>query len=308
MLVNDFNLSYCGRGFDSRRLHHFGQKMNLQIKTLQRETPLIHISKNIYGKLETYSPTGSVKDRMVFYVLQKAIDQGLINKDTILCEATSVNTGISLSAAAASMGLKCVIFMPSNMSQERKEMMWVYGSELRFSSPTDFIEAIAMRDEFMKNNKNSWSPMQFSNPANIECHQKITALEIDMETFADGWGAFVHGAGTGGTMMGIKQYIDQNKLSTKTFLVVPAENNHGIQGINDGADFLLDKSLMDGIITITTENAIARATQFAEETGILIGISSGANLIASEIVSKTVQDRYIVTMLCDRGERYMSIY
>ncbi len=269
-------------------------------------TPLIKISKNIYGKLETYNPTGSVKDRMVFYVVEKAIQQGLIKEDTILCEATSGNTGISLSAAAASLGLKCIIFMPSNMSDERKQMMKVYGSDLVFSEPSNFEEAISMRDQFLKENINSWSPLQFSNHCNIECHENTTAPEILSQLKS--WDVFIHGSGTGGTMMGIKRFIDKNKMNTKTCLVVPEEEKHGIQGINDGADFLLDKSIMDHVYVIPTDKAIERAKRFTKETGILIGISSGANILASESHESLHPGQNIVTMLCDRGERYMSIY
>ena len=271
-------------------------------------TPLINIRDNIWAKLETYNPTGSVKDRMIFYVVTKAIKNGQINKNTILCEATSGNTGIALSAMAASLGLKCKIFMPVNMSEERKKMMLAYGAELIFSEPSDFFEAIQMRDDFLLSNSNCWTPNQFHNLDNIECHYKMTAPEIHRS--ASDWFAFVHGSGTGGTMMGIKNYIDDLGLNTKTYLVAPAEEKHGIQGINDGADFLVDRGRMDDIIVIKTQDAIDRAKRFARETGILVGISSGANLLASEIVAdknKEAQGK-IVTMLCDRGERYMSIY
>jgi len=269
-------------------------------------TPLINIKDNIWAKLETYNPTGSVKDRMIAYVVNKAMKKGQINKETILCEATSGNTGIALSAMAASLGLKCKIFMPINMSDERKQMMSAYGAELVFSEPSDFFEAIQMRDDFLLANENAWSPNQFHNPDNIECHYSITAPEIYHQVSS--WSAFVHGSGTGGTMMGVRNYIDDAGLSTKTFLVVPAEEKHGIQGINDGADFLVDRHRMDDIVVISTEAAINRAKQFNKETGILVGISSGANILAAEKVSNTIKDGQIVTMLCDRGERYMSIY
>lgn len=270
------------------------------------QTPLINIKDNIWAKLETYNPTGSVKDRMISYVVSKAIKNNKITDNTILCEATSGNTGISLSAMAASLGLKCKIFMPINMSEERKQMMAAYGAELIYSQPSDFFEAIQMRDDFLTSDHNAWSPNQFHNPDNIECHYNTTAPEIYHQ--AGDWSAFVHGSGTGGTIMGIRNYIDNLSLATKTFLVVPAEEKHGIQGINDGADFLVDRNRMDDIIAVATEAAIERARQFSRETGILVGISSGANILAAEQVSKEVPEGKIVTMLCDRGERYMSIY
>ena len=274
--------------------------------TLCGNTPLINIKDNIWAKLETYNPTGSVKDRMVSYVVTKAIESGKISSRPVLCEATSGHTGISLSAIAASLGLKCKIFMPINMSDERKQMMRSYGSELVFSEPSDFLGAIEMRDVYLKKNRNAWTPNQFHNQDNIECHYKITAPEIHSQV--NTWSAFVHGSGTGGTMMGVKNYLDDSHLQTKTFLVVPAEEKHGIQGINDGADFLVDRAQMCDIIEIRTEDAIDRAKKFSKETGILVGISSGANILASEQISKHITTGQIVTMLCDRGERYMSIY
>ncbi len=125
------------------------------------DTPLIKISKNIYAKLETYNPTGSVKDRMICFCLNRAIRGGLINSDTILCEATSGNTGIALSSVSARLGLQCVIFMPKNMSVERKMMMKAYGATFIDAPENDFEAAIKMRNEFIKNSKNAWSPMQF---------------------------------------------------------------------------------------------------------------------------------------------------
>ena len=273
------------------------------------QTPLVKISEKIYGKLETYNPTGSVKDRMVSYVVKDAIESGLITKDTVLCEATSGNTGIALSSIAALLGLKCYIFMPSNMSQERKRMMSIYGATFIDAPPDDFERAIQMRNDFIETNPRAWSPMQFSNDKNIECHRTITAPEIQRQVYNKGmkWGAFIHGSGTGGTIEGVRQY--HLGTDTKICMVVPAESPHGIQGIGDGKDFLACPKNMDQTIVIKTEDAIARAKKFAEETGIFVGISSGANILASEIFeSENNVDGIIITMLCDRGERYLSIY
>ncbi len=289
--------------------------MNLDFKMITGNTPLLKISDKIYAKLETYNPTGSVKDRMVTHVLSAAIRENKINDSTILCEATSGNTGIALSALAAAQGLKCVIFMPSNMSEERKQMMSVYGSEIIEAPPDDFEEAIRMRDEYLSKNPNAWSPMQFSNPANVECHREVTAKEIfsQVEYHGEIWSAFIHGSGTGGTIEGVRQFIKQSSYeetkSAKVCMVVPAEAPHGIQGIGDGKDFLANPEDMDEVLVISTNDAIDRAKQFARETGILVGISSGANLLASERwLEKNEPEGIIVTMLCDRGERYMSIF
>jgi len=278
-------------------------------------TPLIKISDKIYAKLETYNPTGSVKDRMVFYVVKKAQHYGEIRENTVLCEATSGNTGIALSAIAASLGLKCYIFMPSNMSEERRQMMKSYGAKIIDAPPSDFEKAIEMRDDFMKSNLNAWSPDQFSNPDNIECHRTITAREIScqLENLGEEWGAFIHGSGTGGTIEGVRQYVQRNIYGecpdTKICMVVPAESPHGIQGISDGKDFLAKAEDMNEVLVVKTQDAIDRAKKFSRETGILVGISSGANILASERwVKENKPSKSVVTMLCDRGERYLSIF
>ena len=275
-------------------------------------TPLIKINNNLYAKLETYQPTGSVKDRMISYIVEDAIRSKKIHPGkSILVEATSGNTGIALASYAAKINCRCIIFMPSNMSVQRKQMMTAFGADIVEVGPNNFKAAIKLRDEMLsKNPEYMWCPFQFDNPKNITCHYSITAPEIceQVSDLRKRWDVFVHGAGTGGTMMGIKKYIDIHSLGVACVLTTPAESaeNHGIQGINDGADFLLNRALMDEIIEVKTENAIKRMKSFAKETGLLVGISSGANIIAAE----TYQKRYnpkgiIVTILCDRGERYL---
>jgi len=275
------------------------------------DTPLVKISNRVYGKLETYNPTGSVKDRMINYVVTQGIDSGEITKDSILCEATSGNTGIALSSIASSLGFECVIFMPSNMSEERKQMMRLFGATIIEAPPNDFEEAIRMRDAYVHHHHNAWSPLQFSNPNNVECHKNITAPEIlkQVNEIGESWSVFVHGSGTGGTIEGVRQFCVENSLGTQVVMTIPAESPHGIQGIGDGRDFLADPNDMDGVIEIKTNDAINRAKEFAKQTGLLVGISSGANILAAEeYLTKYDVEGIIVTMLCDRGERYMSIY
>ena len=281
------------------------------LKKIIGNTPLIKISPHIYAKLETYSPSGSVKDRMVNYVVDRARIFNKINEETILCEATSGNTGISLSMIAANLGLKCVIFMPSNMSKERKQMMKIYGAKIIDAPENDFLGAIAMRDQYLLANEKAWSPKQFSNNHNILCHQTTTAPEIHKEVIdlKQKWSAFIHGAGTGGTLEGVRRYISNNNLRTKIGLTRPSESNQGIQGIGDGKDFLFNPDNADRILEVSTTAAIKRSKEFIEKTGILIGISSGANILASEqYVNSMNPDGIVITMLCDRGERYMSVY
>ena len=187
-------------------------------------------------------------------------------------------------------------------------MMTVYGAVLVEALEDNFEDAIRLRDEFLSDNVNAWSPMQFSNTENIECHMSETAPEIAKQA-GPGWVSFIHGSGTGGTIEGVRRFIEAEGLGVEVHMVVPKESPHGIQGIGDGQDFLADPKLVDGIIRIATAKAIQRAESFAKETGILVGISAGANILASERwVMENDPAGIVVTILCDRGERYMSIY
>jgi len=208
--------------------------------------------------------------------------------------------------------------MPSNMSNERKQMMRIYGAEIVEAPPSDFETAIRARDEFLATNPGSWSPRQFSNPDNVECHRSVTGPEISMRLWLmnEQWSAFIHGSGTGGTIEGVRQYtrtasgfMKKNDVIPKICMVLPAESPHGIQGIGDGQDFLAKQADMDETLIVATSDAIQRAKDFAKETGLLVGVSSGANLLASERwIAANNPTGIVVTMLCDRGERYMSIY
>ena len=294
------------------------------------ETPLISVDEEgrIWAKLETHNRTGSVKDRMIEYICDIAVANGdIIPGETTLVEATSGNTGIALASYAASMDCPCKIIMPCNMSRQRKQMMKAFGAEIIETGPNQFRDAIDIKLEMISPKKidnynfygqspysfkdGFFSPMQFENPLNISCHNRVTAAEIHRQVISGRigrWEAFIHGSGTGGTMMGVKEYIDQHCPEVKCVLMQPAEDNssHGIQGVNDGADFLLNTSVMDEFIYIKTEDAIKRMKRFWKETGILIGISSGANILAAEkYIDMHDPDGVVVTILCDRGERYL---
>ena len=275
------------------------------------ETPMVEISPQLWAKLETYNPPGSVKDRMAEFIFDEASRRGeLDGKDTIV-EATSGNTGIAFARIGAINNMRVVIIMPHNMSEERKKMMKLYGAEIIEVGFNAFKDAIAMRDELVESGAGYWSPRQFSNKDNIKCHQVKTGPEISEQTHGYKLEAFVSGAGTGGTMMGVNEFFDGMGLKNPKFVLVapeePAEE-HGIQGINDGADFLVDRSQMDQIIEVKTEDAIKRARRLARENGLLVGISAGANVLAAEHwIKEHSPEGIVVTMLCDRCERYMGI-
>jgi len=273
-------------------------------------TPLIKIGEKLYAKLETANPTGSIKDRMISYVVKQAVLQEKIKTSTLLVEATSGNTGISLSALGAAMNNPVQIVMPCNMSDERKQMMRTFGASIVEVAASDFEAAINKRNEILMNVDDSWSPLQFENKDNIRCHKHKTGPEIYKQIpAAEKWSAFVSGSGTGGTIMGVREFIKNKALETKLVLVRPAEapDAHGIQGIGDGEDFLAVPTLFDDICDIKTEAAKSRARRFALENGLLIGISAGANILAAEEwIEKNKPAGNVITVICDRGERYLS--
>ena len=274
-----------------------------------KPTSLIKVSSRLYAKLETENPTGSIKDRPIQYIVKKALEDRDITSGTTLVEASSGNTGISLCAVGASLGLQVKIIMPVNMSQERKDMMKAFGAEVIEAPPSDFKAAIQMRNDMVFWEQH-WSPMQFENPLNIECHSETTAKEIYKQVPKEATlDAFFSGAGTGGTIMGFRDRSIKEGVEAKCMLVVPEEpaELHGIQGIGDGGDYLVKRDLMDGIHPIKTSCAVKRAKDFAKEKGLLIGISAGANILAAENYIKNHNPQgIVVTTICDRGERYLS--
>ena len=275
-------------------------------------TPLIKLSDKLYGKYEALNPGGSIKDRPVKYIL----DNMDLNKDDTIVEATSGNTGISLAMMCAERGLKCVIVMPKDMSEERKKMMKFFGAELHEVDEGDFDGAIAYK-EYLADIHGYMELNQFNNPLNVECHLNTTFMEILNDTYFDDVSAFIAGTGTGGTLMGIQKGFDKLGTDTKIIAVEPLESPvmsggekglHGIQGIGDGSKFLVDLDKVDEIITISTEEAKQRSLRLAKEHGLFVGISAGANVLASEQwIEQNNPDGVVVTILCDRGERYFSV-
>jgi cysteine synthase A len=281
-------------------------------------TPLIRISEKIYAKAELFNPTGSIKDRPASYIINDAEKRKVIKPGDTIIEATSGNMGISFAWLAAERGYNCKIVMPSNMSDERKQMLRVFGAELIEVEAGDFDGAIKLRDRLAE--ENGWfNCNQFHNKLNIKAHEETTAREIIEQVSGRNIpfvSAFVSGTGTGGTLMGAGLKVKERFPIAKIIAVEPSESPvmsggepglHGIQGIGDGSKFLVDLKRVDKIITISTEEATERAKRLAREHGIFVGISAGANVLASEKwVEDNDPDGIVITFLCDRGERYLS--
>ena len=281
-------------------------------------TPLLKISDKLYAKFEVFNPTGSIKDRIAKYIINNAEKNNLIKKGDTIIEATSGNTGIALAFIGAERGYNVKIVMPKNMSEERKQMMRLFGAEIIDVDDGDFDRAIELRNQLAI--ENGWfNSNQFLNPLNIECHEKTTGVEILEQTKNIGKiSAMILGTGTGGTMMGIRRTLIKAYPEMKVIALEPAESpvmsggehgTHGIQGIGDGGRFLVDLKVLDGILLVKTEDAKERSRKLIKERGIFVGISSGANVLAAERwIQKNNPDGIVVTVLSDRAERYLSIY
>ena len=281
-------------------------------------TPLIPITLGnftVWGKAEFMNPGGSVKDRMATYIINDAERRGLIKKGDTLVEATSGNTGIAFAMLAAERGYKMKIVMPSNMSEERKQMLKFYGAELYNVGEGDFDKAIEVRDDMSKEH-GYFNCNQFHNRLNIEAHYNNTGIEIVKQwknTIAPD--AFILGTGTGGTLMGCGKRLKERWNDMKIVAVEPAESAvmsgnqpglHGIQGIGDGSKFLVDMDFVDEIKIVKTKCAKTIARYLASKYGLFVGISAGANIKASFEWLRDNNKKNAITILCDRGERYLS--
>ena len=287
------------------------------------KTPLVKINRmndggaEIVVKLEKQNPAGSVKDRPALNMIEQAEKAGLINKDTVIIEPTSGNTGIGLALVCAIRGYRMILTMPETMSLERRKLLSAYGAELVLTEGQKGMQgAVEKAEELHQEIKNSFIPQQFANPANPDSHSS-TAEEIWSDT--DGKvDIVVAGVGTGGTICGISKFLKAKNPNIKAIAVEPYESQvlegknagaHKIQGI--GANFVpenFDKSLIDEIIPVKSEDSILTARRMAKEEGILSGISSGAALWAANELSKRPEnkDKLIAVILPDSGERYLS--
>ena len=286
-------------------------------------TPMIEINyeykgkKNkIYAKLEYYNLTGSVKDRVAYYIIKNAKEKGILKNNMPLIEATSGNTGISISALGAYYRHPVYIFMPDWASQERVLLMKSFGANVILISESEggFIECVK-RAKKLADEKNGFLVNQFSNKDNFLAHYKTTGYEI-LEQLNKDIGGFVSGVGTGGTLMGIGTRLQEKNKNLKIVAIEPDKmpiiskgtkiSNHKIEGIGD--DFvpdILDKSKIDDVILINDEDAINMSRKLAKELGLGVGISSGANFLGSVLLGQKI-DKEVVTIFADDNKKYLS--
>lgn len=288
-------------------------------------TPLVRLNKaseetgcTILGKCEFMNPTSSVKDRIGFNMINTALESGKINKDTTVIEPTSGNTGIALASVCAALNLKLVLTMPESMSMERRNLLKALGAELVLTPAALGMKgAIDKAEELHNEIDNSHILQQFQNPANPDIHRRTTAVEIlkDTDKKID---IFVAAVGTGGSLTGISEVLKDNIPSVEIIAVEPTDSPvlsggkpgpHKIQGI--GAGFIpknLNTEIYGEVIQVSNEEAMSTAKALANEEGLLIGISAGANVFAAKQIASRPENKgkTIITILCDTGERYLS--
>ncbi|MCV9948250.1 cysteine synthase A [Paenibacillus sp. BT-177] len=302
-------------------------KIHQKLTELIGNTPLLallnysqiqNIEANVVAKLEYLNPAGSVKDRIGYAMIKDAEEKGLINKDSIIIEPTSGNTGIGLAFAAAALGYKLIITLPETFSIERRKLLTAFGAELVLTPGSEGMRGAIKRAELLAaETPNSFIPQQFSNPANPEIHRKTTAVEIWDDTDG-GVDIFIAGVGTGGTISGVGQALKERKPSVKVIAVEPFDSpvlsggtpgSHQLQGL--GAGFIpnnFNEEYVDEVLKVKNEDAFETARLLAKTEGLLVGISSGAAVYAATQIAKLPENKgkMIVVILPDTGERYLS--
>jgi len=289
-------------------------------------TPLVKLQAaseesgaTVLGKCEFMNPTHSVKDRIGTNMIKEALEQGLITEGTTVIEPTSGNTGIALASVCAGLGIKLVLTMPSSMSIERRKLLKALGAELVLTEPEKGMKgAVEKANELAEKTENSFVPQQFANGANPDVHRKTTAQEILKDT--DGKiDILVAAIGTGGSITGIGEVLKQHNPDIQVVAVEPEASPvlsggkpgpHRIQGI--GAGFVpdvLNTTVYDEVVQVSNEDAIEASRNLAKKEGLLIGISAGANVFIAQQVAARPENKgkTIVTILCDTGERYLSV-
>jgi cysteine synthase A len=300
-------------------------KMAGSVLELVGGTPLVRLNRipkpggaTVLAKLESLNPGGSVKDRIALAMVEDAERRGALKAGATLVEPTSGNTGIGLAMVCAVRGYRLILTMPDDMSAERQRLLARYGAEIHLTPAIEGMTgAVFAAQEICREHPEYFMPMQFENPANPEAHRRTTALEI-LDATDERLDVFVAAVGTGGTVTGVGEILKERLPGVRVVGVEPARSPvltggrfrpHGIQGI--GASFvpgILNRAVLDDIIPVRDEDATTMARRLAREEGLLVGISSGANVFAACQVAETLPgDQVVVTVLCDTGERYLSV-
>ena len=299
--------------------------MHRDITELIGRTPLVRLNRlsptggaTIYGKVEFFNPGGSVKDRICLNMINEAERLGALKPGGTIVEPTSGNTGIGLALVASVRGYKLILVMPESMSMERASLLSSYGAQLVLTPAWEGMKgSIREAESIIAQNPSYFMPDQFSNPANPAMHKRTTAVEI-LEALDGKIDAFVAAVGTGGTITGCGEVFKDRIPNVKVIAVEPAGSPvlsggepgpHKIQGI--GAGFIpkvLNRAILDRVMTVTDDEAYQTAKQLSKKEGLLVGISAGANVFASQKVAQELgPGKNVVTILCDTGERYISI-
>jgi cysteine synthase A len=310
---------------EDRKFKKSGGKAADSVLDLIFNTPIVKLNRiidnesaRIYAKLESYSPGGSVKDRIAFNMIEEAEKSGQLKSGDIIIEPTSGNTGIGLALICAVKGYKCILTMPESMSLERMSILKTFGAELVLTQASEGMRgAVKKAEEILSNTKNAFMPQQFKNLANPEIHRKTTAQEI-LTAMGGAFDAFVAGVGTGGTITGVGEILRQKYPNIEIIAVEPESSAvlsgrnpgpHKIQGIGPGfVPEVLNRKIINDIITVTDKDAYKTAQKLAREEGLFCGISSGAACFgALQVAEKLGKDKKIVVVFPDTGERYVSM-
>lgn len=294
------------------------------ITELIGNTPIVKLNRlvpegaaDVYVKLEAFNPGSSVKDRIALSMIETAEQEGLIQPGATIVEATSGNTGIGLSWVGAAKGYKVVIVMPETMSVERRKIIQAYGAELVLTPGSEGMKGAIAKAEEIAKERNGWLPLQFNNPANPEVHERTTGAEIIAAFGEKGLDAFVSGVGTGGTISGVSHTLKKVNPNIQVYAVEADESAilsgenpgpHKIQGISAGfIPETLDTQAYDGIVRVTSDQALDLGRRVGGQEGFLVGISSAAAIYAAlEVAKKLGTGKKVLALAPDNGERYLS--